>query len=197
MVQLGTADVSDERVEVGNGVSVPRSWTAVLRSEPDVPGTIRVHVAFDRRLGRGAASLVSVERQGEGDEVTSLTLREVRVQAALQASGLKVSTVVDGDERSESGAAYLKRMRERSEERTAAENVRDAAVIYRLAAAVNLPPLRTVADCLSVSQSTATRLMNRARVDGLAAGIRLPDADATGPITGGPAHATPGGPSIN
>ncbi|WP_019178994.1 hypothetical protein [Microbacterium yannicii] len=195
MVQLGTADVSDERVDVGNGVSVPRSWTAVLRGEPDVPGTIRVHVAFDRRLGRGAASVVSVEREGEGDEVTSLTLREVRVQAALQASGLKVSTVVDGAQRSESGAAYLRRMRERSE-RTAAENVNDAAVIYRLAAAVNLPPLKTVADCLSVSQSTATRLMNRARIDGLAAGIRLPDAEATGPITGG--HGpTPSGPSIN
>jgi hypothetical protein len=193
MVKLETADVSPERVEVGNGVSVPRSWTAIVRDEPGVPGVIRVRVEFDGRLARSAAVSVTVDRGGEGDEVTSLTLREVRVQAALQATGLLVSTVADGPSAPVTGAAYVRRMRERTD-RSAAENVVDAAATYRLAVAVNLPPLKTVSDCLGVSQSTATRLMNRARMDGLAAGIRLPGADATGPVVG-PSRTS--GPSIN
>lgn len=193
MVKLGTADISDDRVEVGNGVSIPRAWTAILQGEPDVPGTIRVEITFDRKLGRSAAALVSVGRRAEGDEVTSLTLREVRVQWAVQATGLTVSTVSTGTDHSESGAAYLMRMRDRKE-RTTEETIADAATIYRLAAAVSMPPLKTVADNLSVSQSTATRLMNRARVDGLAEGIRLPRADATGPVVGAPG---PTGPSIS
>lgn len=193
MVKLTVADVSDDRVEVGNGVSVPAAWTAVLEGEPDVPGTIRVDITFDRRLGRSAAALVSVGRKAEGDEVTSLTLREVRVQWAVQTTGLMVSTVSTGTDHSESGAAYLMRMRDRAE-RTTDETVADAATMYRLAAAVSMPPLKTVADNLSVSQSTATRLMNRARADGLAEGLRLPRVDATGPVVGAPG---PTGPSIS
>lgn len=193
MVKLAVADVSDAQVDVGNGVSIPAAWTAVLEGEPDVPGTIRVDITFDRRLGRSAAALVSVGRKAEGDEVTSLTLREVRVQWAVQATGLMVSTVSSGTDRSESGAAYLKRMRDHPE-RTTDETIAEAATIYRLAAVVSMPPLKAVADNLSVSQSTATRLMNRARVDGLAEGIRLPRADATGPVVDAP---TPTGPSIN
>lgn len=193
MVKLAVADVSEERVDVGNGVSVPAAWTAVLEGEPDVPGTIRVDITFDRRLGRSAAALVSVGRKAEGDEVTSLTLREVRVQWAVQATGLMVSTVSTSTDLTESGAAYLKRMRDQTE-RAPEETVTDAATIYRLAAAVSMPPLKTVADNLSVSQSTATRLMNRARVDGLAEGLRLPRVDATGPVVGTPG---PTGPSIS
>lgn len=193
MVKLETTDVSPERIHLGNGVSVPQAWTGVLRGEPGVPGAIRVQVVFDPKLRRSAAQLVTVERGGEGDEVTSLTLREVRVQAVVQATGLMVSTVADRSDPAPSGAAYLDRMRKRTG-RTAEQNVADAATTYRLAAAVNLPPLKAVADSLGVSQSTATRLMNRARIDGLAAGLRLPDADATGPVTD---RAAASGPSIN
>lgn len=193
MVKLDTTDVSPERINVGNGVSVPRQWTGILRGEPGVPGAIRVQVVFDPKLGRSAADLVTVGRGGEGDEVTSLTLREVRVQAVVQATGLMVSTVANGSDPALSGASYLERMRKRTG-RTAEQNVTDAATTYRLAAAVNLPPLKAVADALGVSQSTATRLMNRARMDGLAAGLRLPDADATGPVTD---RAAVSGPSIN
>ncbi|WP_127476356.1 hypothetical protein [Microbacterium sulfonylureivorans] len=192
MVDLAVADVSDNRVEVASGVRIPAAWTAILEGEPDVPGTIRVDITFDRQLGRSAAALVSVGRKAEGDEVTSLTLREVRVQWAVQATGLMVSTVSTDTDHSESGAAYLKRMRDRAE-RTTDEMIADAATIYRLAAAVSMPPLKTVADNLHVSQSTATRLMNRARVGGLAEGIRLPRVDATGPVVGAPG---PTGPSI-
>ena len=191
-MHLENVDVSDERVAVGSGVSVPASWTIVLRGEPGVPGAVRVHVVFDPRLNRTVAAEVRVLREGDGDEVTSLTLREVRVQYALQASGLQMSTVAEPGHPVASGAEYLRRMRER-QDRDLTASVYDASRTYQLAAAINLPPLKAVADCLSVSQSTATRLMNRARFEGLAPGVNLPDPSATGPFTGAPAS---GGPSI-
>lgn len=192
MADLENVDVSDERVVVGNGVSVPASWTVVLRNEPDVPGEIRVRAAYDPAVSRIVATEVTVARRGEGDEVTSLTLREVRVQTALQVSGLKVSTVSEPDYAVCSGGDYIRRMRKR-EGRDLAASVVDASRTYKLAAVINLPPLKAVADCLGVSQSTATRLMNRARVEGLAPGVHLPDPSATGPLTNAPA---PGGPTI-
>jgi hypothetical protein len=192
MVHLENVDVSDERVAVGNGVSVPASWTIVLHGEPGIPGAVHMHVAYDARLNRTVASEVRVLREGDGDEVTSLTLREVRVQYALQASGLQMSTVAEPGHPVASGAEYLRRMRER-QDRDLTASVYDASRTYQLAAAINLPPLKAVADCLSVSQSTATRLMNRARFEGLAPGVNLPDPSATGPFTGAPAS---GGPSI-
>ena len=181
MASLQAEDVSDERVVLGNGVSVPRSWTVIVREEPGVPGGIRLRVEYDEALGRSAAVAVTVERAAGGDEVTSLTLREVRVQSALQLSGLYVSAVIDRSGETVSGAEFVRKMRERTA-RTSMESVADAAVTYRLATAVNLPPLKTVAECLGVSQSTATRLMNRARVEGMASDVRLPGADAIGPF---------------
>ena len=192
MVHLENVDVSHERVAVGNGVSVPASWTMVLRGEPGVPGSIRVHAVYDSTLNRTVAAEVRVLREGDGDEVTSLTLREVRVQYALQASGLQVSTVAEPGHPVATGAEYLRRMQERSD-RDLTASVVDASTTYRLASVINLPPLKAVADCLGVSQSTATRLMNRARFEGLAPGVKLPDPSATGPFTGAVA---PGGPSI-
>jgi hypothetical protein len=103
-----------------------------------------------------------------------------------------MSTVAEPGHPVASGAEYLRRMRER-QDRDLTASVYDASRTYQLAAAINLPPLKAVADCLSVSQSTATRLMNRARFEGLAPGVNLPDPSATGPFTGAPAS---GGPSI-
>ncbi len=195
MVRLENVDVSDQRVPVGNGVSVPASWTVVLRGEPGVPGAIRVHVAYEPRLNRTVATEVSVLRDedGDGDEVTSLTLREVRVQYALQVSGLLLSTVLEPGHTVETGADYIRRMRERTD-RDLTASVVDASTTYRLASTINLPPLKAVADNLGVSQSTATRLMTRARFEGLAPGVDLPDPSATGPAVGAPSS---GGPVIN
>jgi hypothetical protein len=192
MVRVQNVDVSDQRVDVGNGVSVPATWTVVIEGESGVPGAIQVHVAYDPTLGRTVADEVRVLRAGNGDEVTSLTLREVRVQYALQVSGLEVSTVSEYGHPPAAGAEYLRRMQERTD-RDLTASVVDASTTYRLAVAINLPPLKAVADCLGVSQSTATRLMNRARMEGLAPGVDLPDPSATGPIVGASA---PGGPII-
>jgi len=191
MVQVENVDVSDERVAVGNGVSVPASWTVVVHGESGVPGAIKVHVEYDPSLNRVVAAEVRVLRDGEGDEVTSLTLREVRVQYALQASGLTVSTVSEPGHPTVSGSVYLRRMQDRTD-RDLTASVVDASTTYRLAATINLPPLRAVADCLDVSQSTATRLMNRARIEGLAPGVSFPDPSATGPVVGSPESSGPG-----
>lgn len=193
MVRLENADVSEERIELGQGVSIPERWTVILRGEPGVPGVIRLQAVYDAVLARSVAAEVTVSREGCGDEVTSITLREVRVQSALQASGLRVSTVAAPGHAAESGGDYIRRMRARTE-RTVDENVTDAARTYLLASAINLPPLKAVSDGLGVSQSTATRLMARARTLGLApAGLDFPDPSATGPVIG---SRHPGGPSI-
>lgn len=192
MAAFENVEVSDELVELGLGIRVPASWTVILHDEPDVPGIVSVRVVFDRALDRTVAEEVSVRRQGAGDEVTSITLREVRVQTAVQVSGLKASSVSVPGEPTVVGGDYLLRMPTR-QDRSLSESVVDAARAYRLAAALNIPPLRTVADGLGVSQSTATRLMNRARMEGLAPGVNLPDPFASGPVVGPPAS---GGPSI-
>lgn len=191
MPQFETEAVSKERVSLGNGVEVPTRWSVVISDEPGVPGAIRIDAVYDSRLNRAVAEEVRVLRQGDGDEVTSLTLREVRVQHALQMSGLLVSTVCEPGQTVVSGAGYIQRM-QKHEGRDLAASVVDASRIYILAAAINLPPLKAVADGLGVSQSTATRLMNRARVEGLAPGVNLPDSGATGPNVGPTAPSGPG-----
>lgn len=200
-MSIQTSDVSDERVFVGDGVSVPRTWVVELREEPEVPGVIAVRAEYDAELRRVVATEVRALRVGAGEEVTSLTLREVRVQWALQVGGLKVSTVSEPDQPLATGGQYIQRMRDRSNRNTW-QSLMDATRLYQLAAAINLPPLRAVSDGLSVSQSTATRLMNRARQEGLAGGVELPEPRAVdaprrehapGPFVG---PATSGGPSI-
>ncbi|WP_439591875.1 hypothetical protein [Microbacterium sp.] len=193
--------MSDARVFVGDGVSVPESWVVVLREEPGVPGEVSVRAEYDAELRRTVATEVRVLRADRGDEVTSLTLREVRVQWALQVSGLSVSRIAEPDQPLAAGSQYIQRMRDRSD-RNHWQSLVDATRLYQLAAAINLPPLRAVSDGLSISQSTATRLMNRARQEGLAGGVNLPEPratqpprreHATGPVVGPP---TSGGPSI-
>ncbi len=206
MVRFENINVSGERVEIGNGVSIPTSWTTVVRGEEGVPGTIHVAVEFDAQLNRAVAAEVRVQRGQGDDEVTSITLRQVRVQHAVQVGGLKVSTVSEPGHPIATGGDYIRRMRERTD-RTTAESVVDAARTYQLAASISLPPLRAVADCLSVSQSTATRLMNRARTEGLATGVELappstqrraPSPRQPGSMGQGPAigSSSPSGPSI-
>lgn len=172
MVRFENIDVSGERVEIGDGVTIPTSWTTVVRGEEGVPGTIHVIVEYDPELNRAVAAEVRVQRGFGADEVTSITLRQVRVQHAVQVGGLKASTVSEPGHPIATGGDYIRRMRERTD-RTTAESVVDAARTYQLAASISLPPLRAVADCLAVSQSTATRLMNRARAEGLATGVEF------------------------
>lgn len=161
-------EVTDsERIDVGDGVSIPKAWDAVATGEPNVAGAIRLHVVFDEQLRRTAAASVSLDRVGEGDEVTAAALRDLRVQYLVAVSSMRVVTVTRDGGEPERVTEYLKGVKSRSD-RTYDETVREAVTLYRIATTVNLAPLKLVSEQLGVSVSTATRMMARAREAGLA-----------------------------
>lgn len=186
-----------ERINVGDGVTIPKGWNVVANDEPNVAGTIRLHVIFDERLRRTAATSVRLDRTGEGVEVTAAALRDVRVQYLVAFSSLQVVTVTRESGEPESFDQYIAEVKSRTD-RTYPETVREAVTLYRLAAAVNLAPLKLVSEKLNVSVSTATRMMARARELGLAEDpitretynrIRAEEQELSRP------HQLPGGPS--
>lgn len=161
-------EVTDSRrINVGDGVSIPTAWNAVATGEPNVEGVIRLHVVFDEQLRRTAATSVRLDRMGEGDEVTAVALRDVRVQYLVAVSSIQVVTVTRGSGDAEYYGEYIASLTSRTD-RTYEETVREAVRLYRIAATVNVAPLKLVSDQLGVSVSTATRMMARARESGLA-----------------------------
>lgn len=161
-------EVTDaERINVGDGVSIPRAWDVVSTEEPNVAGAIRLHVVFDEKLRRTAAASVRLDRVGEGDEVTAAALRDVRVQYLVALSSMRVATVTRAEGKAERFSAYISDVKSRTD-RTYQETVLEAVTLYRLATTVNLAPLKLVSEQLGVSVSTATRMMARAREAGLA-----------------------------
>lgn len=158
---------NSERIDVGDGVSIPKAWDAVATGEPNVDGAIRLHVVFDEQLRRTAAASVRLDRAGEGDEVTAAALRDVRVQYLVAVSSTRVVAVTREEGKTESFSQYVAEVASRSD-RTYEETVREAVTLYRIAATVNLAPLKLVSEQLGVSVSTATRMMARAREAGLA-----------------------------
>lgn len=191
----------DERFDVGDGVSIPKAWDAVATGEPNVAGAIHLHVVFDEQLRRTAAASVRLDRTGEGGEVTAAALRDLRVQYLVVLSSMRVVTVTRGEGKPESFSEYIADIKSR-QDRSYEETVREAVTLYRLAATVNLAPLKLVSEQLGVSVSTATRMMARAREAGLAEDLitretynrmRADDETRSGP------HQAPGassGPSL-
>lgn len=159
--------IHSERIDVGDGVSIPTAWEVVATNQPDVAGTIRLHVVFDEQLRRAAATSVSLERPGEGDEVTAAALRDIRVQYLVAVSSMRVITVAREGGEPEHLGVYFAALKTRTD-RSYEETMREAVTLYRLASAANLAPLKLVSEHLGVSVSTATRMMARAREAGLA-----------------------------
>ncbi|GAA5202979.1 hypothetical protein [Microbacterium jejuense] len=212
MADVKAYDFSDERVDLGSGVTLPKSWRARVSGEQGVPGTITVRVEWDARLGRTAVVFAALEREAEGVDITSQVLREVRTHWIMTMSALDAVTVdvgtAEGDKLDRIPVrGYLSRVLAQKE-REPLESLHTAIAVYRVATAISFPPLKLVADTLQISQSTATRLMSRARDSGLAPDIRIQEprrAPAVDPYNpGGPfgpaaPHAgptQPGGPSI-
>ncbi|WP_345803363.1 hypothetical protein AAIB33_09855 [Microbacterium sp. AZCO] len=201
MADVEAYDISDDRVDLGSGVWVPTSWHARVSGEQDVPGTITVRVEWDAELGRSAVAFAALERQGGGIDITSQVLREVRTHWIMTTSALDVVTVdvetLDGTVERVPVREYLGRERER-EDREPSESLYDAVTVYRVATALSYPPLKLVSDTLNISQSTATRLMNRARDSGIAPEVRIqeprraPAVDPYFPGPSDPARRQPG-----
>ncbi|AZS37541.1 hypothetical protein CVS47_02178 [Microbacterium lemovicicum] len=121
---------------------------------------------YDTALRRAVAESIQVDRDGPGDEVTTTLLRDIRVQAIVQWAAARVVRI-DGDGGApESYGEYIARLRT-DEGRSDDQNLREAVRLYRLASVINDGPLKLVSEELNVSISTATRMMNRARVAGL------------------------------
>ena len=163
MADVEAYDISDERIDLGSRVTLPKSWHARVSGEQDVPGTITVRVEWDAALGRTAVVFAALEREGEGVDITSQRLREVRTHWIMTRSALEVVTVDvgakdAGDVSASAVGEFLSRVMAK-EEREPLESLYAAIAVYRVATAISYPPLKLVSDTLRISQSTATRLM--------------------------------------
>jgi len=166
MPELSIELIDDEILDAGDGIHIPRSWVAVVTGVPDIPGTVRAYLVYDPTLQRAAAESIRVDRRGQGDEVTTTLLRDLRVQAIVRWAAASVVRI-DGDlSEPEAYGQYLSRLRA-DESRSEEQNLREAVRLYRLASVINDGPLKLVSEQLGVSVSTATRMMNRARIAGL------------------------------
>lgn len=168
MSELIVEAIDPDRIHVGDGVHMPSRWDAVATGEPGNPGAIRLHVVYDEKLRRSVAASVRVDRTGEGEEITAVSLRDVSVLQIVQRSALRVVTVQRGEGPSMKLSEYLADVQAHAADREYVETVREAVRLYRIATTVNIAPLKLVADQLGVSVSTATRMMARAREAGVA-----------------------------
>jgi hypothetical protein len=207
MADVHTYDISDERINLGSRVTLPKSWHARVSGEQGVPGTITLRVEWDAALGRTAVVFAGLEREGVGVDITSQVLREVRTHWIMTRSALEVVTVdVRGNAEGEFDRVPVQEFLSRvmaEEGREQLEQLYAAIAVYRVATAISYPPLKLVSDTLQISQSTATRLMTRARDAGLAPEVRIQEprrAPAVDPYNDpsrphyGPSG--PGGPSL-
>lgn len=202
MSELTVDDVDPEWIDVGDGVRIPARWRATGMGEPGATGSIHVRAVYDQQLRRSVAASVRVDRSGEGDEVTAASLRDVRVLQIVQRSALRVVTVQRGGTELTSLSEYLADIRAQGSSRDLGETVLEAVRLYRIATTVNIAPLKLVSDQLSVSVSTATRMMARAREAGLAEDLitretynRMRENEVRRTRPHRP-HGSPSGPSI-
>jgi hypothetical protein len=166
MPELVIEHVDAEIIDAGDGVYIPSSWRAVVTGLPEIPGAVHARIVYDPTSRRAVAESVQVDRSGPGDEVTTTLLRDVRVQAIVQWAAARVVRIDRDGGGTESYGEYIARLRTdagRSDE----QNLREAVRLYRLGSVINDGPLKLVSGELGVSISTATRMMNRARVAGL------------------------------
>ncbi len=166
MAELVIEQVDAEIIDAGDGVYIPRSWGVVVTGLADIPGAVHARIVYDPTLRRAVAESVRVDRSGLGDEVTTTLLRDVRVQAIVQSAAARVVRIDRDGGDLESYGEYIARLRT-NEGLSEEQNLREAVKLYRLGSVINDGPLKLVSDELGVSISTATRMMNRARVAGL------------------------------
>lgn len=166
MPELAIEQVDAEIIDAGDGIHIPRSWRAVVTGLPGIPGAVHARIVYDPTLRRAVAESVGVDRSGLGDEVTTTLLRDVRVQAIVQWAAARVVRIDRDGGDLESYGEYIARLRT-DEGRSDEQNLREAVRLYRLGSVINDGPLKLVSEELGVSISTATRMMNRARVAGL------------------------------
>lgn len=166
-------DIPEELLQIGPFLLNP-SWQVTIRNESDSIGSAVLSVEFDETLGRFAGTALSVERAGPGTDITGAALRDMRVAEALQSSALHhiwtetikgaataFRTTINGQDYLD--AATVLKVLPVISGRTTDNDALNATVAYRIAQFSGLPALKTISEALDTSQSTAKRLVARAR----------------------------------
>lgn len=147
------------------------AWTATIHNASEAVGEATLSVEFDESLRRFAVTSVFVERSGEGAELTGNALRDMRIGDALQSQALH-HIWTKGSSRAGSmkmnrvnyvDAANALRLLPEVSGRTNDEDVLNAMIAYGIAQISTAPVLKTIGAALNTSQSTAKRLVARAR----------------------------------
>lgn len=150
-----------------------RSFEAEISAASDAIGKAKLKAAYDESLGRYVCSAIELERAGEGFDLTGAVLRDVRVAEVMQFASLHniwVDSVladssspikVDGEPHI-SAADALTKLRPVAG-RTTDADAANATIAFSIAQVAGLPPLKTIGEALKTSQSTAKRLVARAR----------------------------------
>lgn len=176
---MTSVKMTSEPLDLGDDLWVAESFRATT-SIQDSEATVEIDVTFSDDVGRYLVERVAAYRgPASTEEITGALLREIRVQEIVQQSALGVVWFSDprqGMVSSKWGLTFMRRIAT-VDGRAQPEHVKTAARIYRVAAIVGLPPLRTVAEKLGISQSTATRLISKARASGEVLVARAPGTE--------------------
>lgn len=168
--------MTSDPLDLGDDLWVAESFRATTAIEGS-EASVEIDVVFSDEAGRYLVDRVVAHRgPAPTEEITGALLREIRVQEIVQQSALGVVWFSDprrGMMSNKWGLTFMRRITT-VDGRARPEHVTTAARIYRIATIVGLPPLRTVAEKLGVSQSTATRLISKAREAGQVLVARAP-----------------------
>lgn len=156
-----TWDESLPRIEIVDGFAVTPRLTIESKIYPGV--AVRVEVVFDPILERLTVESIRAEAM-PGEEVTGKVLRAIRVQDFVREAvdHMLYRRLPNGAWESLVGLdSYFV-----DDDLPVQDRELVAAKAYAMAKLLNIPPLKSVGELLGVSQSTATRLVAKARANG-------------------------------
>lgn len=172
--------VHDEQLLEGGNLKWREGFEVEITNASDAIGWVRLVAEYDRELGRYVCASIEVKRAGAGTELTGSALRDIRVAETIQLAALDniwVDSIVSGSSLSlkingetHTPAADVLEGLPKVSGRTTDNDVSSAVLAYAIAEVSGLPVLRTVGKALGTSQSTAKRLVARAKELGLVGG---------------------------
>lgn len=150
-------------------------FDATISNASELISKAKFRVTYDEELNRYACTSIAVEPPGKGAELTGATLRDLRLAETIQYAALQVICVeagvvpgttsmvriIDGV-RCYSASDAL-RLIPAVSGRTNDDDVRHTVIAYSIAEVSGMPVLKTIGNALATSQSTAKRLVARAR----------------------------------
>lgn len=149
------------------------SFEATVTNTTGTIGRATLTAEYDKSLERYVTASLTVERIGEGGDITGAVLRDMRIAEALQLASLEniwvemsvkgASMKVTIDGTSHVSASDALASLPSISGRTTDQDAQNATIAYAIAQVSGMPALRTIGEALKTSQSTAKRLVARAR----------------------------------